>query len=304
MADMSNEDPNVLESEERHTTTESVNPPPSSNPYGFNGKGDPCYTLKLFTTSLISLPKIPSSITIGHVLTADSRDYSLHDPVLSDLGIQQCKQLHEHLINSESLINDVQLIVVSPMRRTLQTADIALSHWIKMRKVGVKLDGGWQETSDKPCDTGSPLATIAAEFPQFDFTKVDPGYPTKEGPYAFTRSAVLQRGQTVLRSLYRRPERVIAVVSHSGFLRTAVTSKQFGNADYRIYDFDDHVEPKTVDGVEIKYKLKERYETDSKGGGMGWSEIGHFGITDDDFPLIDPVKRGPDEVVDEVPELQ
>ncbi|RDI80010.1 hypothetical protein Vi05172_g10076 [Venturia inaequalis] len=42
MADMSNEDPNVLESEERHTTTESVNPPPSSNPYGFNGKGDPC----------------------------------------------------------------------------------------------------------------------------------------------------------------------------------------------------------------------------------------------------------------------
>jgi hypothetical protein len=160
------------------------------------------------------------------------------------------------------------------------------------------------ETSDKPCDTGSPIATMAAEFPQFDFSKVDPVYPTKDGPYAFTRRAVLQRGQTVLRSLYRRPERVIAVVSHSGFLRTAVTNKQFGNADYRIYDFDENVEPKTVDGVKIKFKLKERAQTDLKGGGMGWSEIGHRGITDEDFPLLDPLKRSPDEVVDEVPELE
>ncbi|TID27390.1 phosphoglycerate mutase-like protein [Venturia nashicola] len=256
----------------------------------------------LSTTSLISLPQSPARI--AYILTAFPRDYSLHDPVLSDLGIEQCKQLHEHLIKNETLYHDVQLIVVSPMRRTLQTADIALSDLIKKQKVDVKLDGGWQETSDMPCDTGSPLPTISAEFPQFDFSKVDPGYPTKQGPYAFTRSAVLQRGQTVLRSLHRRPERVIIVVSHSGFLRTAVTSKQFGNADYRIYDFDEHVEPKTVDGVEIKYRLKERYETDSKGGGMGWSEIGHFGITDEDFPLIDPIKRGPDEVVDEVPELQ
>lgn len=67
--------------------------------------------------------------------------------MLSDLGIEQCKKLHEHLIKNESLINDVQLIVVSPMRRTLQTADIGLSDLIKKRKVDVKLDGGWQGES-------------------------------------------------------------------------------------------------------------------------------------------------------------
>lgn len=66
--------------------------------------------------------------------------------MLSDLGIEQCKELHEHLIKNETLINDVQLIVVSPMRRTLQTADIALNDLIKKRKVDVKLDGGWQGT--------------------------------------------------------------------------------------------------------------------------------------------------------------
>ena len=83
-----------------------------------------------------------------------------------------------------------------------------------------------------------------------------------------------------------------------------MTNKQFGNADYRIYDFEEHVEPKTVDGVEIKYRLKERDQTDLKGGGMGWSEVGHHGITENDFPLTNPVTRGPDEVVDEVPELR
>lgn len=67
--------------------------------------------------------------------------------MLSDKGIKQCEELHEHLMNNEQLINDVQLIVVSPMRRTLQTADIALNDLIKKRKVDVKLDGGWQGES-------------------------------------------------------------------------------------------------------------------------------------------------------------
>lgn len=67
--------------------------------------------------------------------------------MLSDKGIEQCKELHEHLMNNEQLINDVQLVVVSPMKRTLQTADIALGELVKKRKVDVKLDGGWQGES-------------------------------------------------------------------------------------------------------------------------------------------------------------
>jgi broad specificity phosphatase PhoE len=67
--------------------------------------------------------------------------------VLSDKGIKQCKELQQHLMSNEPLINDVQLVVVSPMRRTLQTANIALGELIKKRKVDVKLDGGWQGES-------------------------------------------------------------------------------------------------------------------------------------------------------------
>lgn len=37
--------------------------------------------------------------------------------------------------------------------------------------------------------------------------------------------------------LKARKEKVIAVVSHSAFLRTAVANARFANTDYRIFDF-------------------------------------------------------------------
>lgn len=81
------------------------------------------------------------------------------------------------------------------------------------------------ENSSKPCDTGSDISTLTEHFPAIDFSSVDPTYPSKSAhtPYAFTRSAVVGRGQTCLKNLYNRKEKVIAVVSHSGFLRCAVS---------------------------------------------------------------------------------
>lgn len=59
------------------------------------------------------------------------------------------------------------------------------------------------------------------------------------------------------------------VVSHSGFLRTAVAGRWFANADYRVFDFvsregKDEEEP---------YRLVEWDLTKGKGG-MGRSEEG------------------------------
>ena len=86
------------------------------------------------------------------------------------------------------------------------------------------------ENYDGPCDTGSELDLIAAEFPELDFSAVDPIYPDKsyDTPYAFRRSTNLARGQSCLRKLHARPEQVIAVVSHSGFLRTTISKRRYG----------------------------------------------------------------------------
>lgn len=226
----------------------------------------------------------PTLLLIRHAqaLHNVSSDWSIHDPPLSELGEQQSKELQESLKESK-LGNEVDLIVVSAMRRTLQTATIGLDYLIK-KGTPVLPDAMWQENADKPCDTGSPISVIESEFPQYDFSKVDPSYPDKttnlsSNPYAFTRRAILARGQTCLKNLYSRPEKVIAVVSHSGFLRTAVCNRMFFNADWRVFEFDDEETKK-----QGKFVLKENVETEQKGGGMGRSHMGFFGVKESDFP--------------------
>ena len=123
------------------------------------------------------------------------------------------------------------------------------------------------------------------EFPQYDFSSVDPSYPDKttdlkNNPYAFTQKAILARGQTCLKHLYSRPEKVIAVVSHSGFLRTSVCNRMFFNADWRVFSFDKEAMQKSPG----KFILKESEETEKNGGGMGRSDKGVFGVTEEDFP--------------------
>ena len=134
------------------------------------------------------------------------------------------------------------------------------------------------ENSNKGCDTGSPLSKIAKDFPELDFSHVDPAYPTKDSssPYAFTKSANKARGEACLKDLYNRPEKVIAVVSHAGFLRTAVTRRRYANADYRIFTFG-----KGDDGY---LELFEDDKTARKGGGLGRSQKGIFEVQEWDFP--------------------
>lgn len=130
-----------------------------------------------------------------------------------------------------------------------------------------------------PCDTGTDLRTIAAEFPDFDLSNVDPAYPDKSPgtPYAFTRTANAARGQACLRELYDRPEKVIAAVSHSGFLRTAISKRRFANADYRIFTF-------ARGSKQGNWRLTEDASTARRGGGMGNSERGVQRIEEWDFP--------------------
>lgn len=138
------------------------------------------------------------------------------------------------------------------------------------------------ENYDGPCDTGSDLDIIAEEFPEFDLSHVDPTYPDKsyDTPYAFRRSANLERGQICLRKLYERPEHVIAVVSHSGYLRTTISKRRYGYADYRIFTFRE-------DASKSELRLIEDPWTARNGGAMGHSPKGVQRIRPWDFPPED-----------------
>jgi broad specificity phosphatase PhoE len=192
------------------------------------------------------------------------------------------------------LAQKIDLIVVSPMRRTLQTAQQGLG-WLMERGVPVVLGPEWQENSDKPCDTGTDIPTMAKEWPQFDWSVVDPQYPSKTGLYEFSRRGLRERGIAARKWLRNRQEKVIAVVSHSGFLRVGVTYKKYDNADFRIFDFAEG-------DKEIGGKLVEWEMTDLNGGGLGKSPPGYFPLGPGDYPLeteeeLDTVG----EIVNEVP---
>lgn len=102
-------------------------------------------------------------------------------------------------------------------------------------------------------------------WPQFNWDEVDPDYPSKEGIYQFSKLAITERGIAARKWLRERPEKVIAVVSHSGFLRVGLCNRWFHNADFRIFEFAE----------EGKDQLVEWSETAGRvvilGGGMGKS---------------------------------
>ena len=138
-----------------------------------------------------------------------ARAHHEQDPELTYLGTTQCGCLRRHLQDHLPLAQDIELIVVSPMKRTIQTALFALS-WLVQRGVPVVARSEWQENSDKPCDTGSRIQDLAEEFPDVDFSEVDPVHPSKIGRYAFSRNCIVQRGIDARRWLKQRSERVVS----------------------------------------------------------------------------------------------
>ncbi|KKF95988.1 putative protein C5H10.03 [Ceratocystis platani] len=198
--------------------------------------------------------------------------------VLIQKGEAQSRDLHENLKRRFADLDPKDVaIIVSPMRRTIQTALIALD-FLRQKGVSFVADADWQETTAKPCDTGSDIATLKAEFPAINFADVDPVYPDKTSPagqkYAWGRSALLARGARARDSLKKRSEKWVIVVSHSGFLRQAVCGWWYSNADYRIFDFvgEAGAETRTEQEADAEVEMTGlRLRDETKQGGMGWS---------------------------------
>lgn len=72
-----------------------------------------------------------------------AEEYNIPDPPLTTLGFEQAEQLQDSLQQCLNLAAKVELIVVSPMRRTLQTVQYSLQ-WLISQGVPVQLRGEWQ----------------------------------------------------------------------------------------------------------------------------------------------------------------
>ncbi|KAL6874871.1 phosphoglycerate mutase-like protein [Trichoderma novae-zelandiae] len=217
----------------------------------------------------------PTVVLIRHAqaLHNQTRDHSIPDPVLTDLGIEQCAQLRQNLIQRFSSFKGSIAIIASPMIRTLQTASLAAGWLVEERGVKIEADADWQEISDKPCDVGTPIPNLVLvqdnhtshQFgsASYDFSAIHPLWPDKTASpaardlFGHTRSAVLRRGRRCLEKLRDRPEDLVLVFSHAAFLRNGVSGWWYFNADYRVFTFGEGGELVMDEGT--------------MEGGMGWS---------------------------------
>ena len=142
---------------------------------------------------------------------------SLPDPDLTALGESQCAALRAAFPRHARLAR----LVASPMRRTLYTALRAFASDALPPVLAIDV---LQEVSDSPCDVGSDLARLRAEFgDRVDFAAVRPGF-TDKGPASIFQPTVEKlaaRGREArraLRGIAAQGEGDVVVVSHGAFL--------------------------------------------------------------------------------------
>ena len=138
------------------------------------------------------------------------------------------------------------------MRRTLYTALITFREMLQA-KPHLKIIAlpELQETSDVPCDTGSPLELLKEEFSNqpIDFSLVPEDWARKDaGPFSPRVDLLEARARVARHFLRSRPENTVAVVLHGSLLHfltenwvgsLAGVGTGWRNAEYRTYTFNE-----------------------------------------------------------------
>lgn len=181
----------------------------------------------------------------GHHNVAKNGE-SIHDPFLTDEGIQQAQQLCKEFPHHDS----IDLLMASPMKRTIQTCRNAFAPAIQ-RGHKIILMPLAQETSDEPMDTGSSPKEIEKAFAEEDILdtqrlEIFPYWNTNSGKFAVEGDALIERARLLRTVLKARPEKNIAIVSHGSFAHYIVgnvdesgeqTTRMWSNTECRSYEF-------------------------------------------------------------------
>ncbi|OXV11469.1 hypothetical protein Egran_00770 [Elaphomyces granulatus] len=191
--------------------------------------------------------------------------YFIHDPSLTEVGYEQCRVLEETFPYQSS----IDVIVSSPLRRTLDTALCSFKPAIS-RGVKIVALPELQEISSVASDTGSEVSMLEKEFskqigpsgPIIDLSLLDERWYVKEGKYTPSSEALIARAKAARQWLRARPEKVIVVVGHGGFLHyltndwsgigDAEHACAWENCHFRSYHFTDDEDAAIVETEESR----------------------------------------------------
>ncbi|KAH7148318.1 histidine phosphatase superfamily [Dactylonectria macrodidyma] len=165
----------------------------------------------------------------GQALHNVQRGYPYRDPPLTDLGIQQAKSVQPPA--------EPDLILISPMTRTIQTALLVFPHLLNSTpaKVDVQIWPDLREGYDAICNKGVGRAALVVKFPQFDFSACPEEweYPPHSPKDATARAERVRQRLKVLSNSYKN----IILITHRGFVAFLVQGDRFDVCECRSYRF-------------------------------------------------------------------
>jgi len=166
----------------------------------------------------------------GQALHNVIRPYPYRDPPLTDIGEEAAK--HIEVITPD-------LIVISPMTRTIQTAMIAfpslIGAGVDPLQVEVQIWPELREAYEAECCKGLSRSAMTGKFPQLDFSRCSEEWDYEPHSVGDTvkRAEVVRERLLQLSKTYKN----IAIVSHRGFLAYLVQGDRFELCESRIYTF-------------------------------------------------------------------
>jgi broad specificity phosphatase PhoE len=216
------------------------------------------------------------------VFEEDDKIHQYRDSPLSPVGVQQALDLREKLSTSSdipttdfSLIQELELVVVSPLTRALQTMELALYDHVKeqQRDIPIVALPLAAERVYLISDHGKSRTTLQQNYPFVDFDTHfvgssvegnDPWYfiPTAEQEQSYVEWRPNGQGQVYaclgepqdvfdrrMSQLYHwlqsREEQCIVVVCHAGVIEWMTSGEILANCEVRIQAFDE-LQPRTL----------------------------------------------------------
>jgi len=158
------------------------------------------------------------------VYGATRQDPGIEDPKLTDAGRRQARRVGTGL---KAL--HVTRLIVSPYRRTLETAELAR----EAHPVELEVEPLVRERSAFICDVGTPRGALAERWPHHAFDDLEEVWWTEreESEHALGRRGEAFRAAQATADRWRGA----AVITHWGFIR-ALTGLAVGNGAMVRYD--------------------------------------------------------------------
>ena len=231
-------------------------------------------TPKDSTTQITSIPtKQLLLIRHGHSLANEWMDQegnrwgdatftdppNLSDARLSHKGEQQARDLAIRLQDHHDWLQHIELVVVSPLTRTLQTMELGVFPCLSP-SVPILAHDGMSERVYTASDTGRTVSELTKEFPHVDFTMVPSDhwwFPTDTTDKSLElveewrpfgqgqeysvpgepMNVFQERMKRFQTWVARRPEKSIVIVTHWAILKEW-TGEEFENCESRLVEWD------------------------------------------------------------------